>query len=310
MVTAPHLSAWSACQIVFAQLLLAVLCGCTQPDADKPLIPVRDDLQREVRVPVSPDRVLSLAPSLTEIIYAAGAGHKVVGVTTADDYPAVVLSLPRFSALPVNFEAVAALEPDLILASDQINSPQDAATLAAIGLPVYFVGVRTLDDMLKSIRTVGYLLGTSPAANRTADSLEASLAALADRTAAVQIRPSTLFLVGDATLYAFGKGSYMHSMIALAGGKSVTRDHNMASPVLTDEYVLTRKPEVIIGSFGMDHSSETLLEHHRTWDLVPAIVQGRVYSVPGDYFLRPGPRLVTGAWMLVALLHPDLVPSP
>jgi len=278
-----------------------LLIGCAPPASDTDNVLVTDDLDRTVSVPTSPNRVLSLAPSLTEILYAAGAGHKVVGVTTADDYPPALTSLPRFSALPVDFEALVALEPDLILASSQINSPQDANTLAAVGLPVYFVDIQTLEGMLQSIRTVGALLDTRAEADHTADSLFALLDSLGTLTASVSSRPSTLFLIGGTTLYAFGKGSYMHSMIALAGGSSVTEDHDMAAPILTDEYVLTRKPEVIVTT----STKEELLLHHPTWNILPAVQKGHIYTVEGAHFLRPGPRLVLGAWQLAALLHPD-----
>ena len=313
MPVAPRLPTHPACRIPLGSLLLVsclLLCGCGPANTGDSMAMATDDLGRQVHVPVSTNRVVALAPSLTEILYAAGAGAKVVGITTADDYPPEVASLPRFSALPVDFEAIVALEPDLVLASDQVNSTQDATSLAAVGLPVYFVGIRTLDDMLLSIRTVGQLLGTGSEANRVADSLGASLAALAALTSTVAFRPRTLVLVGDATLYGFGKGSYMHSMIALAGGESITASHDMTGPILTDEYVLMHRPEVIIGAFGPGYEPEAILEHHATWDIVPAVQEERVYSVRGDYFLRPGPRLVAGAWQMAALLHPGLVSSP
>ena len=290
-------------------LLVAGLCllpvGCRQQgEADGAIY---DDLGREVALAVTPARVVSLAPSITEIIFAAGAGDKLVGVTTADDYPPAVAELPRFSALPVDYEAIVALEPDLVLASDQINSPQDAGTFAEIGIPVYFVAIRTLDDVLSSIRTVGGLLGTEVAAAQTADSLGASLAALEALTKGVEAQPSVLFLASDATLYAFGVGSYMHSLIALAGGTSVTKSTPTAAPILSSEFVLTRKPEVIVTSLGPGYDHHALLMKHPTWDVIPAVQNGRVYGVVGDAFVRPGPRLVEAAWQMASQLHPDLV---
>ena len=291
-------------------VILAALGGCAAQPQGGDLVLVTDDLGRTVQLPAAPQRVLTLAPSVTEVVFAAGAGDKVVGVTTADDYPPTVASLPRISALPVDFEAIVALRPDLVLASDQINSPQDAATLAAVDVPVYFMGVRSLDGVLVAIRTVGGLLGTSAVASRVADSLGASLAALRALTDSITVRPSTLLLIGDKTLYAFGRGSYTHSMISLAGGVSITEGHDTTAPILKDEYVLARRPEVIVITAGTDYEPSMLLEHHPTWDIVPALQQGRMYGVPGDYFVRPGPRLIAGAWHLAWRLHPSVVPAP
>ena len=303
--TATHALSTYCVPVLLGACLLLSGCGLNHGQGGTVL--VEDDLERRVPVPSPVARVVTLAPNVTEIVFAAGAGAKVVGVSMADNYPPAVNTLPRFNALPVDFEAIAALRPDLVLASDQVNSPQDATTLAAIDVPVYFVGIRTLDDVLRSIRTIGRLLGTSAQANRASDSLGTSLEALRARTSAVKHRPTTLFLVSDATLYSFGKGSYMHSMIALAGGKSITAHHEVTAPILTDEFVLVRKPEVIVGAFGPGYDPRTILQHHATWDILPAIENGQVHGVHGDLFLRPGPRLIAGAWQMATLLHPDLV---
>lgn len=253
------------------------------------------------------ERVVTLAPNLTEIVFAAGAGSKLVGVTTADDYPPAVDSLARFSALPVDFEAITALRPDLVLATDQVNTPKDAATFASLDLPVYFFSFSTVDDVLASIRTAGRLLGTSDAATTAADSLAASIDSLRARTADVSQRPRVLFLIGDETLYAFGAQSYIHTLIELAGGRSITDELDTQAPTLSEEYVLTRQPDVIIGAFGADYDPDRLLELHPSWDVVPALQNDRVYSLNPNLLLRPGPRLVEGAWQMARRLHPDRV---
>ncbi len=229
----------------------------------------------------------------------------LVGVTDADDYPPAVHALPHFSALPIDFEAVLALDPDLVLASDQINSPRDAATFAATGIPTYFLSVDRVEGMLRAIDRMAGLLGTQ---NSVTDSLRASLRRLRLVTESASERPLTLFLISDETLYSFGRGSYIHEVIEIAGGRSITAEFDSRAPVLSDEFVLVEKPEVIVGSFGQSYDPNQLVLLHPTWDIVPAVTEGRVFSVEGDLFLRPGPRLVTGAWQLAKLLHPDLIP--
>jgi ABC-type Fe3+-hydroxamate transport system substrate-binding protein len=292
-------------------LALAVGLGtaCTSPDTDETAPRVTDALGRTVPLSRPVERVVSLAPNLTEIVYAAGAGSTLVGVTTAANYPPSVDTLPAISALPVDFEAVAAQNPDLVLATDQINAPRDAETFDALDVPIYFFSFATLADVLDAIRTTGDLLGTSAAAADSAAALQREIDALQRRTASVQDPPRVLVLIGDDTLYAFGQGSYIHELVALAGGQSITDTLATQAPTLSDEYVLTAKPDVIVGAWGEDYDPSRLLVLHPTWDVVPAVQNGRVYSLPQDLLLRPGPRLVDGARRMARALHPSLFES-
>jgi len=297
-------------RLIFLLLAVAMLgvLGCAKPSepsrADTRAF--TDDLGRtvEVRRPVA--RVVTVAPSLTEIVFAAGAGRKLVGVTTADDYPPAVDTLPRFSALPMNFEAVAALRPDVVLGTTQINNPRDAETFAALGIPMVFFSFRRLGDVMRVLRATGDLLGTAAHAHAAADSLQRIVDDLRARSEAIEERPRVLFLIGDGTLFAFGPESYIHELIFLAGGQSITEDLTTEAPILSDEFVLTAAPDVIVGAFGEAYDPARLLERHPTWTVVPAIRTGRVYSFAPDLFLRPGPRLAEGARRLAGRLHPTL----
>ena len=293
----------SGTSLLVALLLVA---GCASERKEAHDEALTDDLGRAVALESTPRRVVTLAPNLTEIVFAAGAGDALAGVTTADDFPPAARSLPRVSALPVDFEAIAALRPDLVLATDQVNAPRDAETFAALGIPVYFFSFPTLDSVLEGVRRAGALLGTEKKADHAADSLTAAVRALRTRTAPVENRPRVLFLVGDETLYAFGQGSYVHTLIELAGGRSLTRRLDAKAPTLSEEYVLEEKPDVIIGAFGADYDPARLRRLHPTWDVVPAVQNGRVYSLDQDLMLRPGPRLVRGARQMARMLHPTL----
>ncbi len=298
-----------AAPALIALLLAALLLltgGCRPAPEREAARTVTDDLGRHVHVAEQPQRVVTLAPNLTEIVYAAGAGTRLVGVTTADDYPPAVDTLARFGMLPTNFEAIAALAPDLALATDQVNPPHEADTFEALGIPLYFFSFEGLDDIWQSIRTAGALLGTEAAAEAAADSLERAMRRLSARTAQAEERPHVLLLAGDETLYAFGAGSYVHALIDAAGGESITAAIDTPAPVLTDEYVLVQQPDVIVGAFGAGYDPQRLLELHPTWDVVPAVRNGRVYSIDADLVNRPGPRVVEGARQIARLLHPSL----
>lgn len=288
-------------------LLLAVLGGCGSSDADQADTTVTDALGRTVRVERPVNRVISLAPNLTEVVYAAGAGSALVAVTSSADYPPPVDTLDRVSALPVDFEAVAAKQPDLVVATDQINPPGDTETFAALEVPVYFFSFSSLEDVFDAIRRMGTLLGTERTARDTARALQRDVDALRSRAESIPAaaRPRVLVLIGDETLYSFGKGSYVHDLVELAGGRSITDSIDTDAPTLSEEYVLKEKPDVIVGAWGTNYDSDRLRALHPTWDVVPALRHDRVYSLPPALLLRPGPRLVDGARQLAARLHPD-----
>jgi ABC-type Fe3+-hydroxamate transport system substrate-binding protein len=294
--------------IGFALFLGLLLAGCESSETGN-RVPsaVTDDLGRTVRVDRPVERVVSLAPNLTELVYAAGAGSTLVAVTKSGDHPPAVDTLDHVSALPVDFEAIVAKEPDLVLATDQINPPGDTETFEAVDVPVYFFSFSSLDDVFGALRTMGALLGTEAAARDSARALERRVAALRTRTdsLAEAERPRVLVLIGDDTLYSFGAGSYVHEMVRLAGGRSITASIESKAPTLSEEYVLTEKPDVIVGAWGPDYDPDRLLALHPTWDVVPALQNGRVYGLPSSLLLRPGPRLVQGAQQMAARLHPD-----
>jgi iron complex transport system substrate-binding protein len=261
-----------------------------------------DDLGRTVQLPVSPKRVVTLAPSLTEVVFAAGAGDRLIAVTTADDYPPAVEELDRIGAFPLNHEAVVARSPDLVLAADQVNSPLDLEPISDLDIPVFFFRFTTASEVISSIRTVGEIMGTRSAAGRAADSLEARWMSL-DRTGSgTEEGPRLLLLVGYEVLYAFGGESYTVEMVRRAGARPVTRDLIGQSAVLSDEFVVARAPEIIVVASKSSVSPEHLLEHHPAWDVVPAIRSGHVYTIDPDLVLRPGPRIVDGTEALARLV--------
>lgn len=264
-----------------------------------------DDLGRPVTVPVSVQRIVPLAPSITEVLYAAGAGPQVVAVSHADDFPAEIEALPKFSSLPMDFEALVALQPDLLIATDALNNPRDAHLFEALGLPIAYFSFNTWPDVPRVIRKIGALTNNESVSKKSADLLEAKAASLKNQLASMQKQPSVLFLIGDDALFAFGKGSYIHEIIRMSGGMSSTEIIETKAPVLSEEFILTAQPEIIAGTFGDDHK---LLVNHPTFEVIPAVKNDRICAIPPSLVLRPGPRLIDGAILLAHCIHPDLVP--
>ena len=296
---------------LLASVLILIVAGaCTSSERDgTSTTEYTDDIGRTVRIADPAERIVTLAPNLTEIVFAAGAGDRLVGVTTADDYPPEVQTLPRISAVPVDFESVALLRPDVVLATDQVNSPKDAASFESLDVPVYFFHFTSLEDIFAAIEVTGKIAGTAERAASHAATLRQALEDLKERTNPVANPPRVLFLISDEKLFGFGRGSYIHEIIRAAGGESVSADEELPAPVFNDEYVVEQQPDVIVGSFPPEVDAETLLKLHPAWGTVPAIRNDRVYAVNPDIVLRPGPRAIEGAYRLALILHPELLGS-
>lgn len=284
----------------------------TAPTAES-LRTFSDDLGREVTLS-GVERIVSLAPNLTEIAFAAGAGSKVVAVGKSDDFPPAVDSLPHVGVLPVDVEAIVAQQPDLVLATTQVNSPRDADAFAAVDVPAYYFAFPTLQSVFGGIRRMGELAGTQAAARDSAAALEARFSRIESRTDSVLAslspnqpdslaRPTVLVLAGSDVLYSFGNGSYVHTMVEAAGGHSITQSIENAAPTLSEEFVLNARPDVIVGAFDSDDPAQVLLDNHPSFDLLPAVKNGRVYSIDSDLLFRPGPRVVKGTDQLSTFLH-------
>lgn len=282
-----------------------LLAACSDPPAAPRTAPIEDHLGRTVVLPDTARRVLSLAPNLTEIVVAVGAEHRLAGASHADDYPPRLAGLPRFSTYPLDYERMAALRPDLVLATDQINAPAQAEPLSRLGIPTFFLRFDALADVPRAMRQAGALLGVPDSAEAAARAFEGSLDTLRERVAGLG-RPLVLLLVGDDPLYAFGRDSYTQALIEAAGGRSATADFPGAAVTLQSEWVLEQQPDVIVGLFGDDYPASDLLAQHPTWRTLSAARRDRIYTLHPDYVSRPGPRLAEGAWRLARLLHPEL----
>lgn len=282
---------------------VALLAGCA--DADRGTSASRefvDDLGRSVQISVAPQRIVSLAPNLTELVFAAGAGSRLVAVTTADDYPPGVASIDKIGAFPLDNEAIVAKRPDLVLATDNVNSPNDLATITDLGIPVVFLSFETVADIIDAVTKIGDVAGTSDAASASASAMRQDLATLHASADSSGWRPSVLLILGIDILYAFGGESYVNELIAAAGGLSLTRNLPGQAAALSDEFVLGSNPDVIIAAVEDDIDIDRLLEYHPTWDILAAVRFGHVYQIDPDLILRPGPRVIDGARKLKQIL--------
>jgi iron complex transport system substrate-binding protein len=266
---------------------------------------VVDESGRSVRVPVRPERIISLAPSLTEIVYAIGAGDRLVGNTTYCDYPPEANQVTKVGdTLHPNIESIVALRPQLILVSTASQLEAFTKQLDERGIAFYITDPRDLDGLFRSIASLGELLGESERAGQVVQSLRARASTVEEKVRAS--KPLTVFYqVSAEPLYTAGRESFITDLIRRAGGQSVTADVAGAWPRYSDEAALAARPEAIIMPTGDSMGAAANADIAASLRKSPAARDGRIYRINGDYLSRPGPRLVEGLEQMAHALHPE-----
>lgn len=298
---------------------LVLLAGCRRPapatggiagSATPATRTVHDDFQRAVTLPVHVARVISLAPSSTEIVYALGAGDLLVGADRYSDYPPAARRLDKVGGnLDPSLERVVALRPDVVLTAASANGQRLVDTLSRLGLPVYVSRATALDGVLDDVRRLGEVVGRAQAGAELAAGLRRRLDVVAERASK---RPTVrvLVMVQSDPLIVAGPGSYLDDMLRIAGGVNVAADSKLPFPNYSVERVLAEAPEVVIVGTEPDQDAAqtavTLARLEARLTALPAVRAHRVHPVDGDLLFRPGPRVVDGTERLAALLHPEL----
>ncbi len=269
-----------------------------------------DGLGRTVKLDQPARRIVSLAPSNTEILYAVGAGPQVIGRDDLSDYPVEVKKLPTVggSMSKFNYEAIAGLKPDLVLAAG-LTPPEQVKALADLGLKVYALENPTdLEGMYASVETVGRLTGKETEAQQLVGSLKARVAAVEARLANVATRPTVFYeLDGSdpAKPYTTGPGTFVDSLITMAGGKNVAADLGAAWGQIGTETLLVKNPDIILlgdAAYGISPDS---LSKRPGWDGLTAVKEGKIYTFDDNLVSRPDPRLVDGLEEIARLIHPE-----
>jgi iron complex transport system substrate-binding protein len=265
---------------------------------------VTDEAGRRVTLPVKIDRIVSLAPNLTEIVYAVGAGDRLVGRTSYCDYPSQAKSVTEVGdTLHPSIERIIALKPQVVLVSTASQLENFTRQLDEQKIAVYVTNPQSLDQVFASIEKLGALFGTGGVAANLLTDLRRRARAVEIATAA--LKPVRVFYqVSDEPLYTIGHDAYLTDLIERAGGISVTADVPTAFPRFSDEVALASKPEAIIlptgGSMGNSNSNVAPALKNS-----PAVRDHRVYKINDDLLSRPGPRLVDGLEQLARVLHPE-----
>lgn len=271
---------------------------------------VTDQTGRRVNVPEHPQRVVSLAPSITEIVYALGLGDRLVGDTDYCDYPPEAKRKPHVGAvLNPSLEKIVALKPDLVLGTAEANRRETADQLERLGIPLYGLTAHTLEETLDSIVDLGKVLGREEASRGLVARLRARIDAV-ERQVSGQARPKVLFVVWYRPLITAGPRTFIADVIARAGGVSISNDLRGEWPRLSLEEVLRRHPDVIL--FPRTESfSPGLDEFQRLpgWKDLRAVRDRRLFFV-SEAVMHPSPRLVDALEEVAGILHPAEKPGP
>lgn len=264
-------------------------------------VTVTDDLGREVEIATEPQRIVSLAPANTEIVAALGLIDRLVGVTTYCNYPAEVADIAKVGDfVSPNLEAIAAAEPDLILATTGVQADV-IEQLEALGAAVIAIDPQTIEAVYASIGTVGDATGAGEEAAALVAKMQADLAEIA--SAYEDEEPVTCFLeIAQEPLFTAGSGTLQDDLIRAAGGTNVVTEAGYVGYSL--EQLLADDPTVYMATKG-SMSDPTQLESRAGYDALSAVKTGAVYVLDDDLVSRPGPRVVEGVRQIAEALHSD-----
>jgi len=277
--------------VLAAAVTLAVACGTARVDP---------------AAAGDPQRIVSMAPSLTEILFALGVGDRVVGVTTYCDYPPEARERPKIGGFAnPSVEAIVALEPDLVLVSPAAGNRDSALAARAAGVRLEIVPAETLADTYDAIRAVAALCGVPARGEALAAAIRERIARVSARVAEAPRVPA-LFCLQIDPLIAAGRGTLPAELMELAGAINVVDAERY--PVVGIESILARAPEVILQS-RMDttdpDADAVAVEYWNRWTSIPAVRDGRVFVFDGTTSLRAGPRVADAVELLARSLHPE-----
>ena len=281
--------------------LSAFIGGCISLAVAAQPVSIKDDRGRVVTLNRPVQRIVTLAPHLTELAYAAGAGEKLVGVARHSDYPPAAARIPQVGdAIRVDAEAVLALKPDLVLAWRSGNNPAEVGRLEQIGLPVLATEPARLSDIPRLLRAIGTLTGTGGHAQMAATDFEGEIQALRDRYAKAQ-RIRVFYVIWHRPLLTVNGAHLISEILSLCGGENVFADLGQLTPNVTLEALIAAKPAAILG--GASAGGEKGFTEQWRATAVPPLRDLPVRYINPDLIQRPTPRIVAGVKAVCSALE-------
>lgn len=278
--------------------LLCMLCFTTLSFA-QPIPSLRDDDGRPALLGTPAVRVVTLAPSLTELVYAAGAGDKLAGASAYSDYPDAARQLSKVAdATGISWESLLALKPDLVLAWKGGTRQADIARLNSLGVNVFVIEIKRLDDVPRALQSIGKLVGRPGPAEQAARIFQRRLSELRESNSG-KVVVKTFFEISSKPLMTVNRDHVISEMVSLCGGSNVFADLPALASEPTREALLMRGPEAVLYGVSV---ARTRGVDETTYAGVSAVEAGRVYGITADYVFRPGPRMLLATEEICAAL--------
>jgi len=274
------------------------------PSAGRILV---DPVGRKVHVPADPQRLVALAPSITEIVHALGRQDRLKGVSRFSDFPPGVEKLPRVgSYTQLDVERIVALSPDLCIGIKDGNPLAVVEQLDSLGIPVFAVNAVDMESTMKSIQAVGDALNAGSRAREIVADMRRRIRHVTDTVNRAARKPRVFVQIGVSPIVSVGNGTFINELITLAGGVNVAAGPN-PYPRFSVEQVIALAPDVlVITSMARATVFEEVKAGWMQWPAIPAVSHGAVYIAPTNIFDRPTPRLVDGLEKMAHYIHPQL----
>ena len=266
-----------------------------------------DSLGRRITLEGPPQRIVALAPSITETLYYLGLGDRVVGVTQFSNFPPEAAFKPKVGTyVDVNVEKILTLSPDLVIGTKDGNEAEKVYLLDEAGIAAFIVNPRNVREAIETVATVGRLCGIPDKGIALSLQLSKRVDDIVEKTRGRK-RPLVFLQINLKPIMTVNKNTYLHDLIQLAGGENMTQDEPITYPRISLEEVIRKKAEVIIIS-SMDRGGqfEEAKREWERWTTIPAVKNKRVHLVNSDLIDRPSPRIVEGLEMIARLLHPEV----
>jgi iron complex transport system substrate-binding protein len=266
-----------------------------------------DEMGRQVNIPHCPERIVSLAPNITETLFSLGLDKKIVGVTMFSDYPEAAVSKPKVgSFINVSLEKIVSLSPDLIISTANGNKKETVKQMEIIGLPVYVINPESFDEIFETVLNIGRITGRGKEAKTLVDKLQKRVNSVVSLTKDLK-KPRVFFQIGINPIVTVGKSTLHNKLIELTGGVNVFSNVTIKYPRCSMEDVIAGKPDIIIVS-SMKRGGDFLRIRNewKKWKNIPAVKDDRIHIVESDLIDHSSPRIVDGLEEIARIIHPEI----
>lgn len=294
---------YQAALILMVCVMLLAGCGSkagTDVGEDSKIF--KDVLGREVEIKETPERIISLTPAVTEILFELGLDERIIGVTEYCNYPEAALKKPKMGGFAnPNIELVVDAEPHIVFVAAGVQM-ELIERLEQLGITVFCLDAESVDQVIKNIQMTGEIMGVPEAAQKLTSEMQAKVDAVVLKVKD-QERPVVFFEVWDEPLMSAGPGTFINSLIELAGGQNLAGDTDTRYPQLSMELLFERDPDVYIAN---NFHKQSDIMARPGYENLTAVKTGRVHTIDDDLVTLPGPRVVLGLEEMARIIHPEL----